>query len=55
MEINQFQLELLRQAVANSRGQHTARGRRRSMERAIDKLVSKHNKSDGDSLEDHED
>lgn len=54
MDINEFQLELLRQAVSNSRGQHTARGRRRAMARALDKLSSKHNNVGDDSLEGHE-
>lgn len=48
------QLALLQSVASNSKGQHTARGRRRAMARALDKLSSKYNKGEGGSLEDHE-
>jgi len=53
MELNP-QMALLQAAMSNTRGQHTARGRRRAMQRAIDKLTSKYNKSNSSSLEEHE-
>ena len=48
------QLALLQAVASNSKGQHTARGRRRAMARVLDKLSSKYNKKEGGSLEDHE-
>lgn len=48
------QLALLQAASSNTKGQHTSRGRRRAMARALDKLSSKYNKKEGGSLEDHE-
>jgi hypothetical protein len=48
-------LALLMAANNNTRGQHTNRGRRRAMERALDKLSKLGNKSADGSLEEHED
>lgn len=47
-------LALLMAATNNTRGQHTNRGRRRAMERALNKLSFKYNKGEDGSLEDHE-
>ena len=53
MEIHPH-LALLMAATSNSRGQHTNRGRRRAMERAIKKLSKLYNKAEDSSFEDYE-
>ncbi len=51
MHLTDEMIQLLQEATNNTRGQHTARGRRRAMARALDKLS---NKMPPPSLEEHD-